>query len=200
MQTTITKMSIIDHFANRSSHIKKIPRVDIDILDVGMNHNAIVKNCFVYGQIPEKSRIRSARAFPPAFHKSMVVRAMAKSKKSSTLIVSPAIFASMYTVAPRLRCPLRNRATLPRIISGIPQRIRAGISPLRNIESVVAFKPSSKMSFSRCFCERCIFFSLEKSALTSQRLCLRLALHLTPMAIEANATIKATAILPQRIR
>ena len=72
MLTNITKMSTIDHFANVSSHRKVEPRLDIDSLVGGTNQQTREINCFVYGQIPEKTRMKTAISVAPASHISTV--------------------------------------------------------------------------------------------------------------------------------
>jgi hypothetical protein len=67
-------MSTMLHFARTSSHRRIEPRFSTDTVLGGANHRTSVIACFVYGQIPEKSRIRMASTFPPAFHISTVLR------------------------------------------------------------------------------------------------------------------------------
>mmetsp|Transcript_20446 Transcript_20446/g.48091 ORF Transcript_20446/g.48091 Transcript_20446/m.48091 type:complete len:213 (+) Transcript_20446:1589-2227(+) len=145
-------MSIIDHFASLSSQISHFPRVATLTLVGGRNHKARVRICFVYGHTMLKTTMRAARDRPPAFHRSTVVRAMAKSKKSPTRIVSPATLSSMYTVAATLRCPLRKSATFPRMIAGTPHRTTAGTvsSALPKRDRVDASTASESSSSSRC--------------------------------------------------
>ncbi|VEU39781.1 unnamed protein product [Pseudo-nitzschia multistriata] len=100
---TKTKMSIMDHFANQSNHVKIEPRREMDTFDGWENQSQRVINSLVYGQIPEKSRMRIASSQPPAFQMSIVERAIENSKKFSMVKVSPATSASILTVAPRLK-------------------------------------------------------------------------------------------------
>mmetsp|Transcript_5265 Transcript_5265/g.15316 ORF Transcript_5265/g.15316 Transcript_5265/m.15316 type:complete len:111 (-) Transcript_5265:5462-5794(-) len=103
MLMTKTKISIIDHFANQSSQIKIDPRREMDTVEGEQNQSQKEISSLLYGQIPEKMKIKVASSRPPALQMSTVERAIENSKNFSTVNFSPAISASMFTVAPRLR-------------------------------------------------------------------------------------------------
>mmetsp|Transcript_30322 Transcript_30322/g.34827 ORF Transcript_30322/g.34827 Transcript_30322/m.34827 type:complete len:158 (-) Transcript_30322:4882-5355(-) len=147
---TITKISNILHFANQSNQRKIDPRREIDTLEGDENHNQRVKISLVYGHIPEKITIRTASSRPPAFQISIVDRAIENSKNFSIVNLSPAISASMLTVAPKLKWPERKNTTFNTMTIGISNRIKHGISELRNIEVVVMLSLSSISSSDFC--------------------------------------------------
>mmetsp|Transcript_5118 Transcript_5118/g.13716 ORF Transcript_5118/g.13716 Transcript_5118/m.13716 type:complete len:211 (+) Transcript_5118:1656-2288(+) len=173
---TRTKISTMDHLPRQSSHTRIDPRRETGTLLGGRNHRASVMSCLEYGHRPEKRKIITANSRPPAFQMSMVDLAMLNSKNCSTLNDSPASLPWMLTVAPRLRCPLRKKPMLPRMIRGIEMRSHRGRMGLVKSECVVSFSSSSMSRCRRCM--RRMRSTLLFERVRSHRLCRRLTMHL----------------------
>jgi len=163
-----------------------------------MNHSAIVISSLAYGQTPEKIMTRNASSFPPARQISPIDRAIENSKNFSIWNLSPAISASMLTVAPRERWPLKNNAMLSKRIKGIPNRNRSGISGLRNRDFVIVLTWLSTWSSSLCWTAR--RFSWWAGSFIIHRLCLLRTTNLTAKTAMVAQTSRATNKPARRIK